>query len=83
MKSVLSIDVANGKSEVLLITEYGEVLIEPHEVKHCLNEFNQLKERIDEFKLDDLTIFMESTSTYHLPIQRFFTNNNFKVQFTI
>ena len=23
---------------------------------------------------------MESTSTYHLPIQRFFTNNNFKVQ---
>ena len=80
MRNVLSIDVANGKSDVLLITEYGEVLIEPHEVKHCLNEFNQLKERIDEFKLDDLTIFMESTSTYHLPIQRFFTNNNFKVQ---
>ena len=80
MRSVLSIDVANGKSDVLLITEYGEVLIEPHEVKHCLNEFNQLKEKIDEFKLDDLTIFMESTSTYHLPIQRFFTNNNFKVQ---
>ena len=23
---------------------------------------------------------MESTSTYHLPIQRFFTNNNYKVQ---
>ena len=42
MRSVLSIDVANGKSEVLLITEYGEVLIEPYEVKHCLNEFNQL-----------------------------------------
>ena len=34
MKSVLSIDVANGKSEVLLITEHGEVLIEPFEVKH-------------------------------------------------
>ena len=29
MRSVLSIDVANGKSEVLLITEHGEVLIEP------------------------------------------------------
>ncbi len=80
MRSVLSIDVANGKSEVLLITEYGEVLIEPYEVKHCLNEFNQLKERIDSYNLDDLTIFMESTSTYHLPIQRFFTTNNFKVQ---
>ena len=49
MKSVLSIDVANGKSEVLLITEYGEVLIEPYEVKHCLSEFNLLKEKIDNY----------------------------------
>ena len=80
MRSVLSIDVANGKSEVLLITEHGEVLIEPFEVKHCLNEFSHLKEKIESFNLDDLTVFMESTSTYHLPIQRFFTNNNFKVQ---
>lgn len=80
MKSVFSIDVANGKSEVLLITEYGEVLIEPYEVKHCLSEFNLLKEKIDNFNLNDLTIFMESTSTYHLPIQRFFTKNNYNVQ---
>lgn len=80
MKSVLSVDVANGKSEILLITEYGEVLIEPYEVRHCLNEFNLLKEKVDRFKLDDLTIFMESTSTYHLPIQRFFTKNNYNVQ---
>lgn len=80
MRSVLSIDVANRKSEVLLITEHGEVLIEPFEVKHCLNEFNHLKETIDSYNLDDLTVFMESTSTYHLPIQRFFTNNNFNVQ---
>ena len=80
MRSVLSIDVANGKSVVLLITEHGEVLLEPYEVKHCLNELNKLKDKINSFNLDDLTIFMESTSTYHLPIQRFFTNNNFKVQ---
>ena len=80
MKSVLSIDVANGKSEVLLITEYGEVLIEPYEIKHCLNEFNLLKDKIDKLKLNDLTIFMESTSTYHLPIQRFFTKRNYNVQ---
>lgn len=80
MRSVLSVDVANGKSEVLLITEYGEVLIDPYEVKHCLSEFNLLKEKIDNFNLNDLTIFMESTSTYHLPIQRFFTKNNYNVQ---
>ena len=47
MKSILSIDVANGKSEVLLNTEYGEVLIEHYEIKHCLNEFNLLQDRID------------------------------------
>lgn len=47
MRSVLSIDVANGKSEVLLITEHGEILIEPFEVKHCLNEFSHLKEKIE------------------------------------
>lgn len=80
MRSVLSVDVANGKSEVLLITEYGEILIEPYEVKHCLSEFKLLKEKIDKFDLSDLTIFMESTSTYHLPIQRFFTKNNYNVQ---
>ena len=80
MKSVLSVDVANGKSEVLLITEYGEVLIEPYEVNHCLSEFNLLKNKIDSYKLNNLTIFMESTSTYHLPIQRFFTKNNYNVQ---
>ena len=43
MRSVLSIDVANGKSKVLLITEHSEVLIEPYEVKHCLSDFNLLK----------------------------------------
>ena len=80
MKSVLSVDVANGKSIVLLITEHGKILIEPYEVKHCLSDFNSLKNKIDTFKIDDLTIFMESTSTYHLPIQRFFTKNNYNVQ---
>ena len=77
MRSVLGIDAANGKSEVLLITEYGKVLIEPYEVKHCLSEFVLLKNKIDSFKLEDLTIFMESTSTYHLPIQRFFSSTLF------
>ena len=63
-----------------MITEYGEVLIEPYEIKHCLNEFNLLKDKIDKLKLNDLTIFMESTSTYHLPIQRFFTKSSYNVQ---
>lgn len=80
MKSVLSIDVANGKSEVLLMTQNGEILIEPYEIKHCLSEFENLNSKIKNFNLNNLTVFMESTSTYHLPVQRFFTNNNYNVQ---
>ena len=59
MKSVLSVDVAKGKSMVMLSTEYGEVLIEPKEIKHILIDFDELKNQINNFKLDDLTIFME------------------------
>lgn len=43
MKSVLSVDVAKEKSMVMLSTEYGEVLIEPKEVKHNLKDFDNIK----------------------------------------
>ena len=36
MRAVLSVDVAKCKSMVMLSTEYGEVLIEPKEIKHNL-----------------------------------------------
>ena len=78
MKSVLSVDVAKGKSMVMLSTEYGEVLIEPKEIKHNLKDFDELKNQINNFKLEDLTIFMESTGIYHLPVERYFKENNFK-----
>ena len=66
MKAVLSVDVAKGKSMVMLSTEYGEVLIEPKEIKHNLKDFDELRNQIDNFKLEDLTILMESTGIYHL-----------------
>lgn len=47
MKSVLSVDVAKGKSMIMLSTEYGEVLIEPKEIKHNFRDFNELKDKID------------------------------------
>jgi len=77
MKYVLAIDVAKNKSMVSLISDCGEVLIEPYEINHKLIDFNKLKERIENFNIyyEDLTIFMESTSTYHLPIKRFFKEN--------
>ena len=77
MKAVLSVDVAKCKSMVMLSTEYGEVLIEPKEIKHNLKDFDELKNQINSFKLEDLTIFMESTGIYHLPVERYFKENNF------
>ncbi len=43
MKAVLSVDVAKGKSMVMLSTEYGEILIEPKEIKHNLKDFDELR----------------------------------------
>ena len=54
MKAVLSVDVAKGKSMVMLSTEYGEVLIEPKEVKHNSKDFDNIKNQINNFKLEDL-----------------------------
>ena len=78
MKSVLSVDVAKGKSMIMLSTEYGEILIEPKEINHNLKEFDELKKQINNFRLEELTVFMESTGIYHLPVERYFKENNFK-----
>lgn len=51
MKAVLSVDVAKGKSMIMLSTKYREVLIEPKEIKHNLKEFDELKNQINSFKL--------------------------------
>lgn len=61
----------------MLSTEYGDVLIESKEIKHNLKDFDELKNQINNFKLEDLTIFMESTRIYQLPVERYFKENNF------
>ena len=78
MKYVLVLDVAKGKSMVLLISSCGEVLIEPYEINHSINYFTNLLNRINKLKLDNISVIMESTGIYHRPIERFFLENNFK-----
>ena len=78
MKSVLSVDVAKGKSTVLLMNSDGEILIDAKEIKHNLENFNSLEEEVKSLNLSDLTVFMESTSIYHLPIERYFKSNGYK-----
>ena len=79
MKSCLAIDVAKSKSMVTLVSSSGEVLIDPYEVNHSINDFTNLLNRINKFKLDAISVIMESTGIYHRPIERFFLENNFKV----
>ncbi len=79
MKSCLAIDVAKGKSMVTLVSSSGEVLIDPYEVNHSINDFTNLLNRINKFKLDNISVIMESTGVYHRPIERLFLENNFKV----
>ena len=78
MKSVLSVDVAKGKSTVLLMNSDGEILIDAKEIKHNLENFNSLEEEVKSLNLSDLTVFMKSTSIYHLPIERYFKSNGYK-----
>ena len=79
MQSVLAIDVAKGTSMVSLISSCGEVLIEPYEINHPINDFTNLLNKINKQKLDNVSVIMESTGIYHRPVERFFLENNFKV----
>lgn len=79
MQNCLAIDVAKGKSIVSLISSCGEVLIDSYEIKHSINDFTNLLNRIKKLKLDDISVIMESTGIYHRPTERFFLENNFNV----
>ena len=76
---LLAIDVAKGKSMVTLISFSGEVLINPYEINHSINDFSNLLNRINNLKLENISVIIESTGIYHKPIERFFLENNFKV----
>ena len=80
MKYVLTLDIAKGKSMVMLSLEVGEVLIEPYEIIHNLNSFNDLKNIIIKIiPINNLTVIMEATSIYSKAPEKYFKDNNFKV----
>ena len=56
MQNCLAIDVAKGKSMVTLVSSSGEVLIDPYEVNHSINDFSNLLNRINNFKLDNVSV---------------------------
>ena len=58
MHNCLAIDVAKGKSMVTLISSCGEVLIEPYEINHSINDFSNLLNRINKLKLGSISVIM-------------------------
>jgi len=74
MKYVLAIDVAKNKSMVSLFASGGVAFIEPYEINHSLSDFKNIVERIKDLDISDeeVTVFMESTSTFHYPVKRYF-----------
>ena len=79
MQYVLALDVAKGKSMVSLISSCGEVLITPYEINHSIHDFTNLLNRMNELKLENISLIMESTGIYHRPVERFFLEYHFKV----
>ena len=77
MKTVLSVDVAKCKSMFMLMNSDGEILIDSVEVKHNFEDFEKIRKQIETFDRSNLTVFMESTGIYHLPVERYFKENGF------
>ncbi len=68
MKYGVGVDVSKGKSTIAIMSVEGEIIEEPFEIKHDINGFEFLEEKMKKISKEDLKIVMEETGTYHLPI---------------
>lgn len=70
MEYILSFDIAKGKSVYCFIDNSRNIIIEPTLIEHNKREFDELFNII--IKYNNLTVVMESTSVYHLPVENYF-----------
>ena len=70
MKHILSFDVAKGKSVYCFIDESRNVIRDATLIEHKKDEFDDLFNFVSKYK--NLTVIMESTSIYHLPVENYF-----------
>ena len=70
MEYILSFDIAKGKSVYCFIDETKNIIIEPASINHNKKEFDVLFDNIKSYR--PLTVVMESTSVYHLPVENYF-----------
>ena len=76
MEYILSFDIAKGKSVYCFINDRREIIIEPTLIEHNKKEFDKLFNNIKEYR--KLTVIMESTSIYHLPVENYFRSKGIK-----
>lgn len=79
MKYGVGIDVSKGKSTISIITTDGEIIKEPFDINHTIQDLNNLKNILDKFPINNIKIVMEATGNYHLPIYNFLSNCNYFV----
>lgn len=70
MEHILSFDIAKGKSVYCFIDEKKNIIRDATLIEHKKDEFDELFNFVS--KYDNLTVIMESTSIYHLPVENYF-----------
>lgn len=75
MQYCLAIDVACGQSMFCILSGEGELVLAPTEYSHSITGFSHVLSKLVSLGSDDVHIIMESTSIYHLPVERYFKNN--------
>jgi transposase len=76
----MAIDVAKGKSMYYILSIQGEVILDALEYTHTLSNYRLIESKIREERIkEDIAVFMESTSTYHYPVMRYFLEQGYDV----
>jgi hypothetical protein len=70
MEYILSFDIAKGKSVYCFINSDKKIIIDSTSINHLKNEFDKLYTIVSHY--NNLTVVMESTSIYHLPVENYF-----------
>ncbi len=70
----VGIDVSKGVSKVCMISHYGEVIYEPFDVKHTVDDLEKLVEKIKSYK--EVKVVLEATGRYSLPLMNYLLTND-------
>jgi len=76
--NAVGVDASKGKSTVVIMKPFGEIVKEPFEVAHTASDLKKLADLIKSLDGEARTI-MENTGKYHLPIAKYLTDSGLYV----